>query len=106
MELAEANDRVAIRVLPIDAVVAEYRLPYSPFSIYTYPDPGDPLVVVVDTVTTDLVLTEAEEVKPYAELYDAIRASALSASDSLAYLAKAIRTVPRENKNPRRDDHR
>src|SRR5262249_13524303 len=62
VELARANERIAIRILPVDAVVAEYRLPYSAFSIYTYRDPGDPLVVVVDTVTTDLVLTKAEEV--------------------------------------------
>jgi transcriptional regulator with XRE-family HTH domain len=93
-ELAEADDRIAVRILPVNAVVAEYRLPYSPFSIYTYPDPGDPMVVVVDTVTTDLVLTEPEEVGPYAALYDAIRAAALSPSDSLDYLVKAVRNVP------------
>jgi transcriptional regulator with XRE-family HTH domain len=98
VKLVEADERVAVRILPVDAVVAEYHLPYSPFSIYTYPDPGDPLVVVVDTVTTDLVLTEPEEVEPYAALYDAIRASALATGDTLDYLAKAIRNVPREKR--------
>jgi len=99
VELAGANDRVAIRVLPVDAIVTEYRLPYSPFGIYTYADPGDPLIVVVDTVTTDIVLTEPEEVGPYVDLYEAIQTAALSARQSQEYLAQAVKNVPKMEKS-------
>jgi len=33
-------------------------VPRCTFSIYTYPDPGDPDVVAIDTVTSDLILTD------------------------------------------------
>jgi transcriptional regulator with XRE-family HTH domain len=98
LELTNAVQRIAMRVLPLGAVVHEYRLPYSPFSIYTYPDADDPVVVVVDTVTTDLVLTEPEEVGPYVELYDAIQAAALSPGESLDYLASSMKRLPREKR--------
>ena len=55
---------VALRVLPVEARVDNYTVPRCTFSIYTYPDPGDPAVVAIDTVTSDLVLTEPAEVAP------------------------------------------
>jgi transcriptional regulator with XRE-family HTH domain len=102
VELASADERVAIRVLPVDAIMAGYRLPYSPFGVYTYPDPGDPLVVVVDTVTTDLVLTGPEEVGPYTDLYEAIHSAALPANESLDYLTRAVKNVPKMRKREKR----
>jgi transcriptional regulator with XRE-family HTH domain len=98
IELAGDDERIAVRVLPVDAVVAEYRLPYSPFSIYTYPDPGDPVVVAVDTVTTDLVLTELGEVERYIELYGALRAATLPPDGNRDYLAKVVKKVAREKR--------
>jgi transcriptional regulator with XRE-family HTH domain len=59
-----ADPRLTVRVLPIDARIACFTVPRCTFSIYSYPDPGDPAVVAVDTVTSDLVLTEPSEVAP------------------------------------------
>jgi transcriptional regulator with XRE-family HTH domain len=86
--------RVALRVLPVDARVDSFSVPRCAFSIYTYPDPGDPAVVAIDTVTSDLVLTDPAEVAPYEQLYTRLRDAALSPADSLDLLTKAATELP------------
>ena len=56
--------------------------------MYTYPDPGDPAVVAVDTVTSDLILTDSADVYPYEQLYQRLRDAALPPDDSLDLLTK------------------
>lgn len=87
--LAE-QPKITVRVLPVDAQIAGYVVPRSAFSLYTYPDPLDPWVVAVDTVTTDVVLTsltEAAQVERYATLYQRLTGAALPADESLDLLA-------------------
>jgi transcriptional regulator with XRE-family HTH domain len=55
--------KVTIKVLPLAARIFGHAVPRSAFFTYRYPDPGDPVVVAVDTVTSDLVLTDADEVR-------------------------------------------
>jgi transcriptional regulator with XRE-family HTH domain len=80
---------VALRVLPVDARLDHFTVPRCTFSIYTYPDPGDPAVVAIDTVTSDLVLTSPAEVAPYEQLYQRLRGAALSTPHSLDLLTAA-----------------
>jgi transcriptional regulator with XRE-family HTH domain len=80
---------VTLRVLPIDAQVDGYTVPRCAFSVYTYPDPGDPVVVAIDTVTSDLVLTDPVEVSPYEQLYNRLRDAALPVKEGLDLLSKA-----------------
>src|SRR5262249_49193789 len=40
---------VTVRVLPVQARIDGYAVPRCSFSIYNYPDAGDPVVVAVDT---------------------------------------------------------
>ena len=61
-------------------------MPRSAFSIYTFSDPDDPTVVAVDTVTDDLVLTDADHVKRYEELFNRLREAAEPAQESLEML--------------------
>lgn len=82
----DPNTRV--RVLPADASIAGYRVPRSGFSLFTYPDPDDPVVVVVDTVTEDLILLEDCEVKAYEDLYNRLREATLSVNESLRYITQ------------------
>lgn len=89
-----AQQRVTLRVLPIDAEVDCYTVPRCAFSIYTYPDPGDPVVVAIDTVTSDLVLTDPAEVSPYEQLYSRLHDAARPAKDSLDLLSKAAAGLP------------
>ena len=85
---------VTLRVLPVDARIAGFSVPRSAFSMYTYPDPGDPAVVAVDTVTSDLIVTEPAEVAPYDQLYTRLRDAALPEADSLTLLTKAATQLP------------
>ena len=83
------DPKATLRVLPVDAVVQDFTVPRCTFSIYTYPDPGDPDVVAIDTVTSDLILTEPDQVAPYEKLYARLRDAALPPADSLELLTKA-----------------
>jgi transcriptional regulator with XRE-family HTH domain len=87
---------VDLRVLPVNARLADFAVPRCTFSIYTYPDPGDPVVVAVDTVTSDLVLITPAEVAPYEQLYDRLRAAALPTAESLDLLTTAATEQPED----------
>ena len=80
------DPRVSLRVLPVNADIEGYSVPRSAFSIYTFADPDDPNIVVADTVTNDLVLTEDDAVRRYAELFDRLRQASLSKEASLQLL--------------------
>jgi transcriptional regulator with XRE-family HTH domain len=87
---------VTLRVLPVDARIAGFSVPRCTFSMYTYPDPGDPAVVAVDTVTSDLIVTEPADVAPYDKLYTRLRDAALPEADSLTLLTKAATELPNQ----------
>ena len=89
-----ADARVSLRVLPVGACIESFTVARCSFSIYTYPDPGDPVVVAIDTVTSDLILTEPSQVAPYDKLYERLRAAALSPADILDLLTKAAAELP------------
>jgi transcriptional regulator with XRE-family HTH domain len=87
--VVNSEPMITLRVLPVHARIAEFTVPRCTFSIYTYPDPGDPDVVAIDTVTSDLILTDPDQVTPYDRLYERLREAALSPQESLDLLAKA-----------------
>jgi hypothetical protein len=91
--IAHGDPQLSVRVLPIDARIQDYTAPRCTFSLYSYPDPGDPCVVTVDTVTSDLVLTEPSHVAHYEQLYGRLRDAALSASDSLDLLTATAKLI-------------
>ncbi len=79
--------KITIRVLPLAASIDGYAIPRSAFFTYRYPDPEDPVVVAVDTITSDLVLTDPTQVGHYLDLYRRLREAALAPNDSLDFLA-------------------
>jgi transcriptional regulator with XRE-family HTH domain len=93
--------KVTIRVLRLNARIAGYAIPRSAFYTYHYPDPKDPVVVAVDTVTSDLVLTEPTDVNLYLTLYQRLADAALSPSDSLDFLVTLAQELPDEIGAPR-----
>ena len=86
--------KVTLRVLPVHARIKDFTVPRCTFSIYTYPDPGDPVVVTIDSVTTDLILTEPAQVAPYDQLYQRLREAALPPAGSLDLITKAATELP------------
>jgi transcriptional regulator with XRE-family HTH domain len=83
------DPHITLRVLPVHALIKDFTVPRSAFTIFTYPDPGDPDVVAVDTVTSDLILTAKDQVAPYDRLYERLREAALPPEDSIELLTKA-----------------
>jgi len=88
-----AEPKITLRVLPVQARIRDYTVPRCTFTIFTYPDPGDPQVVAIDTVTSDLILTEPDEITPYDRLYERLREAALSPEESLDLLTKAASSL-------------
>jgi transcriptional regulator with XRE-family HTH domain len=84
-----AEPKITLRVLPVHVRIRDFTVPRCTFAIYTYPDPGDPQVVAIDTVTSDLILTDQDQVKPYDRLYERLWEAALLPAESLDLLTKA-----------------
>jgi transcriptional regulator with XRE-family HTH domain len=90
-----AQDDVIVRVLQIGAILHNYRVPNSAFTLYTYPDPTDPVIASVDTVTSDIVLADVGEVAQYERLWNRLREAALSPEDSVDLLTEAAADLER-----------
>jgi len=83
-----AEPRITLRVLRYNTHIPGALMPKSSFSLYTFPEKVDPTIAVVDTVTTDLVITERRGVARYTAHYDLLRKAALSPEESLAFLSQ------------------
>lgn len=93
------RETLVIRVLPLTARIRKHSVPRSAFFMYHYPDPEDPIVVAVDTVTNDLVLTERPDVDRYTHLYELLAEAALPPDDSLDFLATVAEETRRISNN-------
>jgi transcriptional regulator with XRE-family HTH domain len=94
--LVNDNPKITLRVLPIDAKIDGYAIPRATFYVYTFADPVDPTVVVADTFTAELFLTERTEVAPYELLFDRLRDQALEESKSLDLITETASRLPDE----------
>ena len=100
VDLGHNHDRIRVRVLPVSAHIRGYAIPRSAFSVYRYPDPGDPVAVAVDSNASDQVLIGGDEVQPYLALYARLQEAALSPGDSLDFLATLAQELPHETAEP------
>jgi transcriptional regulator with XRE-family HTH domain len=92
--IASGQPNITIRVLKVSAQIQHYSVPRSTFSMYTYPDPGDPKVVAIDTVTEDVILTSEAKVAPYEKLYARLREAVLPEAETADFLRKAACEIP------------
>lgn len=83
------GDRTTIRVLAIEAEVPEYNLPVTSFSAFTYSDPGDPEVVAIEGMTSDVVLTEPDQTERHLLMFERLRDAAMSPEASREFLTEA-----------------
>jgi transcriptional regulator with XRE-family HTH domain len=88
-----ADPKITLRVLTVHARIKDFTVPRSAFTMFTYPDPGDPDVVAVDTVTSDLILTDPDQVTPYDRLYERLWDAALPPAESLDLLTRAAASL-------------
>jgi hypothetical protein len=59
------------------------------FVLLSFPEPGDPDVVYLETDTSSLYLEESQEIRRYGEIFDHLRATALSPRESMAFIEAA-----------------
>jgi transcriptional regulator with XRE-family HTH domain len=86
IDVVSTEDRITMRVLPADVLIPGGFLPKASFFLYAFPDPSDPSMAVVDTVTADVVLTQRGELGRYTRMYDRLRQAALPVDDTVAFL--------------------
>ncbi|WP_433232138.1 helix-turn-helix domain-containing protein [Actinomadura formosensis] len=84
-----------VRVLPVDAYMEGVAVPRSAFSLYTFPDPADPPMVIVDAPSHDLAYTEPDDVDQHVKRYELLSEAVLSSEDSLKCLAEAADRLSR-----------
>jgi transcriptional regulator with XRE-family HTH domain len=94
--VVSSKDRITVRVLPYNARIPGGWLPKSSFYLFTFPDPGDAPLAVLETVTTDVVITQRREVEQYTGMYSRLRKAALSRGDSLTFLRGVADRLARE----------
>jgi transcriptional regulator with XRE-family HTH domain len=85
-EVLQAQPRIILRILPHNVRIPGGLLPRSSFFLYTFPDREDPPLVVVDTVTTDVIETQRRQVNQYAAIYKRLCKAALSPTASQSFL--------------------
>ncbi|RAY13681.1 XRE family transcriptional regulator [Actinomadura craniellae] len=88
--VVSAEPRITLRVLRHDAYLPGGLMPKSSFSLYAFPERANPLMAVVDTVTTDLMLIERRGVARYTGHYDLLKKVALSPTESLTFLSHVV----------------
>ena len=86
--LCTAHRCITVRVLPISAAIKGHSAPRSAYSIYRYRNLDETLAVAVDTLTTDLILTEPDEINDYRHLHSRLKAASLSPEGSLRMLSE------------------
>jgi transcriptional regulator with XRE-family HTH domain len=81
---------VTLRVLPRDARVGKFYQPQHGFSIYTFADPGDLQTVAVETLASDLMLTDRTAASRYVKVYEWLKAAALTPDATVDWLADHV----------------
>lgn len=87
VEILTRQPRFTVRVLPLEARLSPGRLPPSTYMIYTFPDPEDPPVIIVETTATHLIHTSPQEMARYERLHERLRSASLPALESISLLA-------------------
>lgn len=83
-----ALPNVTLRVLPATAVIGNWYLPETAFSIYRFAEPEDPSAVAVEALRGNLMLEESA-LDDYAQVFEWLCAAARSPAESLEWITEA-----------------
>ncbi|MBB4960090.1 helix-turn-helix domain-containing protein [Micromonospora polyrhachis] len=84
---------VTIQVLLRDAIIAEWYLAHTAFSLYRLADPLDPQTLAIEGISTNQVLTDHEELHRYSVVFDWLRAAALTPEETRDWLAEKAKEL-------------
>jgi transcriptional regulator with XRE-family HTH domain len=99
--LCAAHRSITVRILSIGAAINGHSAPRSAYSIFQYRDVHATLAVAVDTLTTDLVLTNPAEVDASRDLHGWLTAAAVGPEASLHLLATVAQQLSRQAEGAR-----
>ncbi|GAA0365951.1 helix-turn-helix transcriptional regulator [Actinoallomurus spadix] len=88
IKIAETHARVTVRVFPLVTGMIPSLVPAGLVFLYTFPDSCDPPMTLTETVSADLVYTDAERVARFARRYEYVRNAALSEVATLTFLSE------------------
>jgi len=88
---ATPNSKITLQILPL--AVGSHPGLSGPFVILDFPSAEDPSVVYLETATDGLYLEETAEIERYTLMFDHLRASALSSSESASLIARAAQEM-------------
>ena len=86
IKVAETQPRVTVRVFPLVTGMTQTLTPGGSFVLFDFPDPNDPPMAAVQTISAELFYTESTEVARYTHRYDYVRRRALSEVRSLSFM--------------------
>jgi len=90
---------VTIQVLLRDAIIAEWYLAHTAFSLYRLADPQDPETLAIEGISTNQVLTDHDELHRYSVAFDWLRVAALSPEQTGDWLAEKARELSRSTRS-------
>jgi len=88
---ATPNSKITLQILPL--AVGSHPGLSGPFVILDFPIAEDPSVVYLETATDGLYLEETAEIERYTLMFDHLRSSALSSSESASLIARAAQEM-------------
>jgi transcriptional regulator with XRE-family HTH domain len=80
---------VTLRVLSPNAVLGDWYVPATSFSIYRFTDPDDPGTVAIEALGHDVLLSDNAALLQYLRVFDWLRDAARSPEDSRRWFADA-----------------
>jgi transcriptional regulator with XRE-family HTH domain len=92
-----ALPNVTLQVLPRDVVIADWYLPHTAFSVYRFADPQDPETLAIEGLSTNLLLTDRDELNRYTVVFEWLQAAALTAEETLSWLSDAAGQLSAES---------
>lgn len=88
------SERIQVRVIPtkVEVELTGVWPPRSAFTLFSYPDPDDPDLVLLDGIEEDEIRSDSR-VGSYVRLFEQLAAAALSPADSAAYFARLAEDI-------------
>ncbi len=88
-----ALSNVTLQVLPRDTPIASWYLPHTAFSLYRFADPQDPETLSIEGITTNLVVSDQDEISRYLAVFDWLQSAALTPEDTISWLTETARRI-------------
>jgi transcriptional regulator with XRE-family HTH domain len=78
---------VTLQVLLADQTIGDWYLQPTAFSLYRFAEPQDPETLAIEGLSTNLMLTDQDEISTYSTVFEWLQEAALSPEETISWLA-------------------